>query len=167
MSRVAGLIHQLHDAGQRIVLTASSDREELQMIEEIITLCPEIPLVNFAGHIDLKELGAVIDEAKILICVDSVPLHLASALKTPVMVLFGPTSELNWGPWRHPEARVVTMPLSCRPCYMDGCGGSKRSDCLTTLSVAQVMQVFHDLLSNLERTEARSVRLFARRPEAG
>jgi heptosyltransferase-3 len=111
----------------------------MKMIGEIISKCPGIPLTSLAGQIDLKELGAVIDQSQMLICVDSVPLHMASALKTPVVVLFGPTSEINWGPWRNPQARVVTQQMSCRPCLMDGCGGSKRSDCLATLPVRQVL----------------------------
>lgn len=144
--RVAELIRLLHQEGHQIVLTASPDKDEMKMIGEIIALCPGIPLSSLAGQIDLKELGAVIDQSKLLICVDSVPLHLASALKKPVIVLFGPTSEINWGPWRNPQARVVTQAMSCRPCFMDGCGGSKRSDCLTTLPVYQVLKAAHDLL---------------------
>ncbi|MGH2638283.1 MAG: glycosyltransferase family 9 protein, partial [Rhabdochlamydiaceae bacterium] len=65
-----------------------------------------------------------------------------------VVVLFGPTSEINWGPWRNPMARVVTQTMSCRPCFMDGCGGSKRSDCLTTLPVEQVLSAVQILKSS-------------------
>ncbi|MGH2613124.1 MAG: putative lipopolysaccharide heptosyltransferase III, partial [Rhabdochlamydiaceae bacterium] len=72
ISHVAELIHALHQQGNQIVLTASSDPEEMQMIAEIIAKCPGIPLISLAGQIDLKELGAVIDQSKLLICVDSV-----------------------------------------------------------------------------------------------
>lgn len=147
IEQVAQLIHQLHQEGHQIVLTASPDPDEMKMIGEIITLCPGVPLTSLAGQIDLKELGAVIAGSELLVCVDSVPLHLASALKTPVVVLFGPTSEVNWGPWNHPQAHVVTQKMSCRPCFMDGCGGSKRSDCLSTLSVSQVLKAVHDIMS--------------------
>ncbi len=139
-SQVAMLIQALYKQGHHLVLTASLDPSEMKMMQEITTLCPDVPLTNLAGQIDLKELGAVIDQSQLLICVDSVPLHLASALKTPVVVLFGPTSEINWGPWRHPQARIVSQGLSCRPCLMDGCGGSKHSDCLATLPISQVLQ---------------------------
>ncbi len=139
ISHVAELIRALHLDGHPIVLTASSDPGEMQMVGEIIAQCPGVPLTSLAGQIDLKELGAVIEQSRLLICVDSVPLHLASALKKPVLVLFGPTSEANWGPWKNPHAQVITQPFSCRPCLMDGCGGSKRSDCLATLSPATVL----------------------------
>lgn len=150
VKQLAQLIQELHQEGHHIVLTASSDPAELKMIEDITALCPDIPLINLAGQIDLKQLGAVIDGAEALICVDSASLHLASALKKPTVVLFGPTSELNWGPWRNPKARVVAQSMSCRPCYLDGCGGSKKSDCLTTLPVANVRQALQEVLVRSE-----------------
>jgi heptosyltransferase-3 len=146
--QVAELIQALHQQGHSIVLTASSDKDEVQMVEEIIAECPRIPITNLAGRIDLKELGAVIDGSELLVCVDSVPLHIASALKKPVVVLFGPTSEMHWGPWKNPHALVVTEQMSCRPCFMDGCGGSKRSDCLATLRTSQVLRAIQILKSS-------------------
>jgi heptosyltransferase-3 len=148
VAHVSELIRLLYQEGHHIVLTASPDTEEMKMIGEIISKCPGIPLTSLAGQIDLNELGAVIDQSQMLICVDSVPLHMASALKTPVVVLFGPTSEINWGPWRNPNARVVVQQMSCRPCLMDGCGGSKRSDCLATLPVRQVLDSVQILKSS-------------------
>jgi heptosyltransferase-3 len=97
-----------------------------------------LDVVNLGGAISLKELGALIERSEFLICVDSVPFHIASALKKPVIALFGPTSDVTWGPWRNPNARVVSMEMSCRPCYLDGCGGSKRSDCLESLPLETV-----------------------------
>jgi len=146
MFQVAQLIMSLHREGHQIVLTASPDPIEIKMIQEITCLCPDIPLHNLAGQISLKELGALIQGAEALICVDSVPLHLASALKTPVVALFGPTSELNWGPWQHPQSRVAVQPMTCRPCCMDGCGGSKKSDCLVTLPMAKVLAAVRELV---------------------
>lgn len=63
------------------------------------------------------------------------PLHIASALKKPTVVLFGPSSEQEWGPRDNPRAEVLRQPYSCRPCGLDGCGGSKVSDCLVMLPV--------------------------------
>lgn len=135
----------LHKRGERMVISASSDPHEAKMVEEILEKLPGIPVVNLAGKMTLKELGALIQGAKVLVTVDSVPLHMASALKTPVLVFFGPTSEVNWGPWRHPSSKVLTQPFSCRPCYQDGCGGSKKSDCLLSLSLDQMIKAFEEL----------------------
>mgnify|MGYP002393159792 CR=1 FL=1 len=51
----------------------------------------------------------------------------------------------EWGPWNVAH-RVVSADFSCRPCGLDGCGGSKVSECLTTLPVAQVLAACEELL---------------------
>lgn len=143
---VAELIQKLHGQGYQIVLTASPDPQEVAMNDAILKLVPEVPVINLSGKISLKELAALIEKSRCLVCVDSVPLHMASSLKTPVVVLFGPSSEINWGPWMHPKSRVVAQKMSCRPCFMDGCGGSKMSDCLYTLPVNAVINAVQELL---------------------
>jgi heptosyltransferase-3 len=144
-SLVAKLIQELHQRGHKVLMTASPDAQEIKMCEEILAQIPEIPVINLAGKTSLKELGALIDMSECLICVDSVPLHIGSALKKQTVVLFGPTSEINWGPWQNSQARIVAQQLSCRPCFMDGCGGSKMSDCLATLPLKRVMDAIESL----------------------
>ncbi|MBS0614967.1 MAG: putative lipopolysaccharide heptosyltransferase III [Verrucomicrobia bacterium] len=141
MSFIAQLIDQLQDRGQRIVLSASPDPHEMAMIEEILAQVKEPgKIINKAGKTSLKELGALIEGSECLICVDTVALHMASALKTPTLVFFGPTSWENWGPWQNLQVKIITAGFSCQPCGMDGCGGSKKSDCLHSLSIESVMQ---------------------------
>lgn len=129
-----------------LVISAGPDAQEIAMVEEILSLAPNIPVLNLAGKLTLKELAALIQLSQALICVDSVPLHIASALKTPVVAMFGPTSELNWGPWMHPQSRVVTQKFSCRPCFKDGCGGSKMSDCLFSLPVQTIRNAYEEVI---------------------
>lgn len=81
-----------------------------------------------------------------MIVVDSVALHMASALQVAVVALFGPTSEKNWGPWQNPRGIVVAQNKSCRPCRLDGCGGSKMSDCLWTLSPQAILEGVHKVM---------------------
>jgi heptosyltransferase-3 len=145
--QIAQLITLLHERKLPIVISAGPDIQEISMVEEILALAPDVPVFNCAGKLTLKELAALIQSAKALICVDSVPLHIASALKTPVVAMFGPTSEQNWGPWMHPQARVVTQKLSCRPCYQDGCGGSKMSDCLFSMSTESILFALKEVIS--------------------
>jgi heptosyltransferase III len=144
--QIAHLIAALHERGMRIVMSAGPDSQEIAIVDEILALAPGIPVFNCAGKLTLKELSALIQRAKALICVDSVPLHIASALKTPVVALFGPTSEQNWGPWMHPKARVVAQKLSCRPCYQDGCGGSKVSDCLFSMPLKSILAALDEVI---------------------
>lgn len=54
--------------------------------------------VDLSGRIDLLTLAALIEKARLLATVDSAPMHLAAAMKTPQVVLFGPTNPLHWRP---------------------------------------------------------------------
>jgi heptosyltransferase-3 len=72
---------------------------------------------------------------------------MASSLKAPCVSIFGPTSNLIWGPWRNPNSQVVYKNLSCRPCCQDGCGGSKISDCLVSLPVDNVMNALDTVIN--------------------
>jgi heptosyltransferase-3 len=136
------LIQRLLNDGKRIVLTAGPDPIETAMVQLI---SEGLDVIVLAGRTSLKELGALILLSEMLVCVDSVPLHMASALKHPVVALFGPTSDVTWGPWQNPKARIVSQNFSCRPCYQDGCGGSKYSDCLQTLPVESVLRAIESL----------------------
>ncbi|MBI5273124.1 MAG: putative lipopolysaccharide heptosyltransferase III [Chlamydiia bacterium] len=141
------LIERLLHEGQRVVLTTGAEEGEKEMVREI---AEGLDVLNLAGAVSLKELGALIERAELLVCVDSVPLHMASALQKPMVALFGPTSDVTWGPWRNPQARIVSMPFSCRPCYLDGCGGSKKSDCLEAIPVDLVLKTIQFLQRALQ-----------------
>lgn len=143
--KMHALVKALILRGEKIVITGGKDDFEKEMVETIAQGLDSSLILNLTGQINLKELGALIEKAKALICVDSLPLHLASALKTPTVVLFGPTSDITWGPWKNPHAKVITQKLSCRPCFMDGCGGSKVSDCLETISMESVLSAYEGL----------------------
>lgn len=142
----AALMAQVvEECGWPVVLTGGPASYEQQMAKDIEALAVNAPILNLAGKTSLKELGALIAMSRATLCVDSVALHIASALKAPVVALFGPTSEKNWGPWMHRRGRVVAQDTSCRPCGLDGCGGSKRSDCLMTLSARAILGALKDV----------------------
>lgn len=144
VERNAELVNRLAAEGHRVVLTASPAPSELAMIEAIEQLAPGKAL-NLAGKLSVKELGAVAARAKLFIGVDSMPMHLAAAMGTPTVALFGPSGDLEWGPWNVAH-RIVASGHSCRPCGNDGCGGGKVSECLTTLPVDQVHAAARALL---------------------
>ena len=86
----------------------------------------------------LTELAALTREARAFVGVDSAPMHIAAAVQTPVVALFGPSGDIEWGPWQVPHRIVASTEYPCRPCGNDGCGGGKISECLTTLPVERV-----------------------------
>ena len=140
MEKVAALIDKLDT---QVILTSSPDRKELELLARLEELCPGV--INLGGKISLKQLGTLIAKSQLLVTVDSVPLHIASALKAPCVAIFGPTSEVNWAPYRNPHARVVTKPMPCRPCFKAGCNDSGRSECLETLELEAVLDAVHSL----------------------
>ncbi len=143
--RNAALIDRLAADGQNVVVTSAADEDEISLVKEILGKCQSTP-VSLAGKLSIKELGALTARARLFIGVDSMPMHLAAAMGTPTVALFGPSSEDVWGPW-NVERRVVTTTHSCRPCGVDGCGGGKVSECLTLLGVDPVHAAARELLA--------------------
>ena len=140
----AEVISNLAERGFQPVLTTGPAPRETALAAEIISRC-RIPPIDLSGRLTLKQLGAVIASARLSICVDSVPMHLAAALGTPVVALFGPSNEHEWGPWQVPQ-RVLVSDHACRPCRLDGCGGGKVSECLTVLRPKTVLAAINSLL---------------------
>ena len=154
--RAAALCDALAAKGWPIVLSSAPDPNEKALIAEVraardSSAASPAPTVDLSGQLSLKELAALTARARLFVGVDSAPMHIAAAMGTPVVAIFGPSGDLEWGPWeesknnRHRVVASTTHP--CRPCGMAGCNDSKVSACLTTLPVAQVVAVCEDLLT--------------------
>ena len=147
--RVAALVGRLVAGGLPVVLTAAPDERERAMLDAILAQVPRdaaARVVDLGGALSLRELAALTARARLFVGVDSAPMHIASAMRTPAVALFGPSSEIAWGPWQD-KHRVVVSSHSCRPCGLDGCGGGKVSECLTTLPVDRVHAACVELLA--------------------
>ena len=148
--KMAALIDRLHVEGCPVVLTAAPDPLEAQMVDDILEHTARPVAANFSGQLSLKELAALTARARLFVGVDSAPMHIAAAVGTPAIALFGPSGEALWAPWGVPRFgrhRVVASEgYSCRPCGLDGCGGGKVSDCLVTLDVDRVWAAARELL---------------------
>ncbi len=142
------LILTLLENNEKVVLVAGNNPEEKKIIDEIVYGISHPHFLNLCSQLSLKELGACIQLSKALICVDSVCFHMANALKAKTYALFGPTSDVTWGAWQNPNAHIITKNLPCRPCYMDGCGGSKMADCLYSLEFETVIKALQLRVKN-------------------
>ena len=141
----AELIRRLARDGHRIVLTSAPDTREKAIVQRILANTGGA-VTDLSGQLTLRELGALAARARLFFGVDSAPMHIAAAMGTPVVALFGPSDERVWGPWKVAH-RVVTTSHPCRPCNNDGCGGGKVSECLTRLPVERVHSAVNELLA--------------------
>jgi heptosyltransferase-3 len=105
-------------------------------------LCQSKPVLT--KDFSLLDTAALYQRSNLVLTIDSMSTHLASAVKTPVVSIFGPTNEKNWGPWKG-KYKVIGLSVkdaemfACRPCGQDGCEGTKISQCLVQLDPKMVM----------------------------
>ena len=146
VERNVELIASLLRAGKQVVYTAAPDTRELALRNAILRrLEDKTGLHDFSGSLSLQELAVLISQAHCFIGVDSAPMHIAAAMQTPVVALFGPSGEKAWGPWQVAHRVITSDDHPCRPCGQDGCGGGKISECLTTLPLARVLRAVEEL----------------------
>lgn len=95
---MAGVVGHLFRKGFFPVVTSGPAPEEAAMAERILARSG-VPGALMAGTLSLKELGALIGSGRLFVGVDSAPMHIAAAVGTPTVALFGPTGAYNWAPW--------------------------------------------------------------------
>ena len=140
-----GVIDQL-SKHYAIAMTSGPDQAERELVKAILAKT-DVPVANFSGQLNLDEFAALLSQAACFIGVDSVPMHMAAALSVPTVALFGPSNDQVWGPWMV-KHQLVMSDVTCRPCDLDGCGNSKVSDCLQTITADTVVEKTKQLLAH-------------------
>jgi heptosyltransferase-2 len=135
--------------GRPVVIVGSQD--DAAQAASIMAACPQA--VSAAGSLSLRQSAALIQRAAVLVTNDSAPLHLATAVGTPVVALFGPTvTEFGFGPRTPGDLALGIEGLRCRPCSSHGpptCPlGHHR--CMRELSVDRVLQAVAGITSTEE-----------------
>jgi len=93
------VIDALHERGLQVVLTSGPGADDLACVNAIAGGCRRAPVTALAGKLTFPELGALIAGARLFIGVDSAPAHIAAAVDTPLVSLFGATDHRFWRPW--------------------------------------------------------------------
>ncbi|MEX5213199.1 MAG: lipopolysaccharide heptosyltransferase II [Nitrospiraceae bacterium] len=125
-----------------IVIGGAEDRVETESVIQAV----KGRAVNLAGQIPLRVLPALLRAAGCLITNDSGPMHVAAAVGTPVVALFGPTSEIRTGPYGLGHD-VCSVTLPCRPCFSRICRQKVHLECLTRITPAEVVRQVHRVTS--------------------
>jgi ADP-heptose:LPS heptosyltransferase len=141
--------------GATILLTGSeADRA---LIEQVISRLPARAVIDVANGGDLLTLAALLDESDLLITGDTGPMHLAFAVGTPIVAVFGPSDPQRYAP-RGPLDRVVRVDLPCAPCNRirlppARCRGTT-PDCLALVSSDAVFEAAAGVLDQCRQGAA-------------
>lgn len=126
-AQLADLIsNELH---MKVVFTGSN-KEELEQITPFMMSDG----INLGGETSLPELAGLYKRARLVISTDSGPMHLAAAVGTPVIAIFGPTDPDRTGPYGAGHM-VIMAGLDCSPCLLKKCSTKK---CMEEITPQQV-----------------------------
>lgn len=158
------LAHWLSEQGVRPVIVAGANAEEVAVAARVAEGVPH--LINLAGRLRLPALGALLSSARLYAGTDTAVTHMAAAVGTPTIALFGPSNPVKWGPWpkgyagpespwpmvgsqRRGNVALIQGEATCVPCRQEGCERHVRSlsDCLQHLQAARVIQCARDILA--------------------
>ena len=143
----ANIIDVLKSKKMHVVLSGS--KVDLITNQAISDLCQLKPILT--NDFSIEDTAALYEMSDLVVTIDSMSTHLASAMKTPVVSIFGPTNDLNWRPWKVKYqvialSKVDDPTFACRPCGMDGCEGTKISQCLVQMSPQIILKSIHSTL---------------------
>ena len=108
---------------EQVAVVAVGGSDDVELGDQIVAAVRPSgrQAVNACGRLTLRESAALIGRASALVTNDSAPLHLATAMGTPIVALFGPTvTEFGFGPLRAGDAALGVAELLCRPCSPHG-----------------------------------------------
>jgi heptosyltransferase-2 len=146
--RFASLAVNFDDAGLEIVLIGG--REDESLCSEIRTLSGSSRVYDTSGSLSLLQSAELIRRCNLLVSNDSAPMHLATAVGTSVLAIFGATvPSFGFGPTGPFDAVVETQGLKCRPCSIHG-GDTcpiKTFDCMKNISHDRVFRNAMEILS--------------------
>ncbi len=161
----AALAESLSARDLRIVITGGPDPAESAYAQRLLERFPPATM-NLAGRLTLAETACLLSRARIYIGPDTATTHLAAAMGTPTVALYGPSNPVKWGPWprqhrsdRNPWQRLGSKRLhnvaliqgneACVPCLQEGCDRhiGSFSDCLRNLPADKVIAAANALLA--------------------
>lgn len=148
---MAEIIDWMCRKGMKVVLTCAPEPHERERLRRILSLLPEETassgnMINISGKTTIKELAAISDAADIFFGVDSAPMHIAAAVKTPVIAIFGPSGLYGeWYPYGDGHI-VLTKNLQCKPCHKRMCEGIELRDCMRAIKPHDVEEAVIKML---------------------
>jgi lipopolysaccharide heptosyltransferase II len=121
VQRFCELASELYERHGVVCFMVGSD-SEVAYANALRLRAGKTPVASLVGKTTLRELVAVLANVKVAVGADSGPMHLAAAVGTKAVSLWGPTDPVRTGPYQN-EATVLQSPIGCAPCYRRICPG--------------------------------------------
>ena len=131
---IAGIQNRFEGA---VVLTGSSSEVGLgNAVQKLV----KAKVINLIGKTTVLQLGALIERCNLYLTCDSGPMHIAAAVGTPTIALFGPTNPTRHQPYGEGH-HVIEKDVSCRPCYKRKCMRKDAPNlCMTEIQATDVIE---------------------------
>ena len=133
---------QTEGLGSVVLLGGPEDQELARAVKERMRTVP----IDLTGVTTPGLLPALLGAATLLLTNDSGPMHVAVAVGTPVVALFGPTSAIRTGPYGAGH-RVLSSGIPCSPCFSRVCRNAVKLECLLKISPDQVLEAVRGQLA--------------------
>ncbi len=156
VERFAGVAKALAVGDKAGIVILGGPDEESAAAQLETMLGDSSRVLNLVGRTTIHQTAAVIERCDLFLGNDSGPMHIAAAVETPVVAVFGPSNRQAWGPYiprgQKSIHRTVSRDLPCMPCFYrahslglrEGCG---TRPCLTGLPVGTVLAACREALS--------------------
>lgn len=134
----------LNDKGYKIVILGlSSDMEDADSIKRYAHDC-----IDLTGRTNLRDVSLILKMSRVLLTADSGLMHIASAVGTPTVSLFGAGIEKKWAP-KGKQHIILNKHLACSPCTRFGYTPPCKIDveCLSSISVDEVTEAVENILN--------------------
>ena len=128
--------------GTVVLIGGPNERAASQTIKGLMHTVP----VDLTGKTTPGLLPALLESASVLLTNDSGPMHVAAAVGTPVVAIFGPTSPMRTGPYGKGH-RVLTTSIPCSPCFSRTCRNKVQLECLTSIAPDKAIEAVRDQLA--------------------
>jgi len=123
--------------------------QDVPMVTAICEQMQSSPLV-LAGRVTLLQFAAILKRCALFVGNDNGAMHMAAAVGSPVVGLFGPSNPLEWGP-RGDHTKVLYKHVDCRPCFHPTCF-RKEDNCMRQITVEEVFSYCQTMIALAERT---------------
>ena len=123
--------------GLQVVFTGGPDALERETIAKIQSHA-RISHISVAGQVSVHEFGYILKRAGLFLGIDTFAMHLAAAMQTPSVALFGPSLVPAWTPWKN-RAEVIAGPCHCNPSTHRECA-RPHTVCMASITAASVLE---------------------------